>query len=96
MASLYETFPAAETRRIMKRLEFHHTPRHPNWLNMAEIEFSVLTRAGLRGRHGDEAALADAINACQIRRNDANSAISWGCSAQDARSKLHSLYPCNY
>jgi hypothetical protein len=57
MASLYETFPAAETRRIMKRLEFHHTPRHPNWLNMAEIEFSVLTRYCLRGRHDDGAAL---------------------------------------
>jgi hypothetical protein len=63
---------------------------------MAEIEFSVLTRDCLRGRHGDGAALVGAINAYQIRRNDANSAISWGCSAQDARSKLHSLYPCNY
>ena len=45
MASLYETFPAAEARRIVKRLEFHHTPKHASWLNMAEIEFSVLTRA---------------------------------------------------
>ena len=44
MASLYETFPAAEARRIVKRLEFHHTPKHASWLNMAEIEFSVLTR----------------------------------------------------
>ena len=47
MASLYETFPAAEARRIVKRLEFHHTPKHANWLNMAEIEFSVLTQACL-------------------------------------------------
>ena len=53
MASLYETFPAAEARRIVKRLEFHHTPKHASWLNMAEIEFSVLTRDCLRGRHGD-------------------------------------------
>ena len=47
-ASLYETFPAAEARRIVKRLEFHHTPKHASWLSMAEIEFSVLTRACLR------------------------------------------------
>ena len=52
MASLYETFPAAEARRIAKRLEFHHTPKHGSWLNMAEIEFSVLARACLRGRNG--------------------------------------------
>ena len=49
MASLYETFPAAEARRIVRRLEFHHTPKHASWLNMAEIEFSVLTRACLQG-----------------------------------------------
>ena len=48
MASLYETFPAAEARHIAKRLEFHHTPKHGSWLNMAEIEFSVLARACLR------------------------------------------------
>ena len=54
LASLYETFPAAEARRIAKRLEFHHTPKHGSWLNMAEIEFSVLARACLRGRNGDE------------------------------------------
>ena len=51
MASLYETFPAAEARRIAKRLEFHHTPKHGSWLNMAEIEFSVLARACLKGRN---------------------------------------------
>ena len=48
MASLYETFPAAEARRIVKRLEFHHTPKHASWLNMAEIEFSALSRACLK------------------------------------------------
>ena len=63
MASLYETFPAPEARRIVKRLEFHHTPKHASWLNMAEIEFSVLTRDCLQGRHGDEPALAAAIAA---------------------------------
>ena len=95
MASLYETFPAAEARRIVKRLEFHHTPKHASWLNMAEIEFSVLTRDCLRRRHGDEVALAGAINAYQIRRNVAMATINWGFSTQDARSKLHRLYPCN-
>ena len=50
MASLYETFPAPEARRIVKRLEFHHTPKHASWLNMAEIEFSVLSRACLKRR----------------------------------------------
>ncbi len=60
MASLYETFPAAEARRIAKRLEFHHTPKHASWLNMAEIEFSILTRACLRGRHGYDVTLARA------------------------------------
>ena len=49
MPSLYETFAAAEARRIVKRLEFHHTPQHASWLNMAEVEFSVLTRACLPG-----------------------------------------------
>ena len=95
MASLYETFPAAEARRIVKRLEFHHTPKHASWLNMAEIEFSVLSRDCLRGRHGDEAALVGAIDAYEARRNTAKATIDWRFSTQDARSKLHRLYPCN-
>ena len=56
-ASPYETFPPAEARRIAKRLEFHHTPKHGSWLNMTEIEFSVLARACLKGRNPDEDAL---------------------------------------
>ena len=94
-ASLYETFPAAEARRIVKRLEFHHTPKHASWLNMAEIEFSVLTRACLRGRHADEAALTSTINAYQAQRNAAKATIDWLFSTQDARTKLHRLYPFN-
>ena len=95
MASLYETFPAAEARRIVKRLEYHHTPKHASWLNMAEIEFSVLTRDCLRGRHGDDVALAGAIDAYETRRNIAKATIDWRFSTQDARTKLHRLYPCN-
>jgi hypothetical protein len=59
------------------------------------VRHDVLSRAGLRGRHGDEAALVGAINAYQIRRNDAKATINWRFSTQDARSKLHRLYPCN-
>ena len=95
MASLYETFPAAEARRIVKRLEFHHTPKHASWLNMAEIEFSVLTRACLRGRNADEAALTRTINAYQAQRNAAKVTIYWRFSTQHARSKPHRLNPFN-
>ena len=95
MASLYETFPAAEARRIVKRLEFHHTPKHASWLNMAEIEFSVLTRACLQGRNPDETALQRAINAYEVQRNASKASINWRFNTQDARTKLHRLYPFN-
>ena len=62
---------------------------------MAEIEFSVLTRDCLQGRHGDDMALARAISAYEARRNTANATIDWRFSTQDARTKLHRLYPCN-
>ena len=77
MASLYETFPAPEARRIAKRLEFHHTPKHGSWLNMAEIECSVLARACLRGRNGDEDSLERAVKACVSERNRTALTINW-------------------
>ena len=80
MASLYETFPAAEARRIVKRLEFHHTPKHASWLNMAEIEFSVLSRACLKGRNPDADALQRQITAYETERN-ARASPSTGGSA---------------
>ena len=95
MASLYETFPAAEARRIVRRLAFHHTPKHASWLNMAEIEFSVLTRACLQGRNPDETALQRAINAYEAERNASKATINWRFNTQDARTKLHRLYPFN-
>ena len=95
MASLYETFDAAEARRIVRRLEFHHTPKHASWLNMAEIEFSVLTRACLKGRNPDETALQRAINAYEAERNAAKATINWRFSTRDARTKLHRLYSFN-
>ena len=94
MASLYETFPAAEARRIAKRLEFHHTPKHGSWLNMAEIEFSVLSRACLRGRNPDEDALQRDISAYETQRNTAATTINWRFTSKDARTKMRRLYPC--
>ena len=92
-ASLYETFPPAEARRIAKRLEFHYTPKHGSWLNMAEMEFSVLARACLRGRNGDEDSLEQAVNANVAERNAAATPINWRFTTRKARTKLRRLYP---
>ncbi len=93
MASLYETFPAAEARRIARRLEFHHTPKHGRWLNMAEIEFSVLARACVQGRNSNEEALQKSISAYEAERNQPAAAINWRFTTKDARAKLRRLYP---
>ena len=103
MASLYEAFPAAEARRIVKGLEFHHTPKHGSWLNpvsstgqaMAEIEFSVLTQACLQGRNPDEDALQRAVGAYESERNATGATINWRFTAKHARAKLRRLYPCH-
>ena len=92
-ASLYESFTAAEARRIVKRLEFHYTPEHGSWLNMAEIEFSVLARSCLRRRLPNEDALRREIQALVWQRNTAHATINWRFNTQDARTKLHRLYP---
>ena len=91
-ASLYETFPAAEARRIAKRLEFHYTPKHGSWLNMAEIEFSVLSRCCLKRRLADEETLQREVQALVTERNATQATINWQFNTQDARSKLHRLY----
>ena len=93
MASLYEAFPAAEARRIAKRLKFHYTPKHGSWLNMAEIEFSVLSRSCLRQRLPDEEALGREVQALVTERNTAQATINWRFNTHDARTKLHRLYP---
>ena len=93
VASLYETFPAAEARRIAKRLEFHYTPKHGSWLNLAEIEFSVLSRSCLRQRLPDEDALRREVGASVAHRNAAQITINWRFKTPDARTKLHRLYP---
>ena len=91
-ASLYETFPAAEARRIARRLQFHYTPKHGSWLNMAEIEFSVLSRSCLKQRLPDEETLRREVQALVGERNAARATINWRFNTQDARTKLHRLY----
>ena len=93
VASLYETFPAPEARRIAKRLEFHYTPKHGSWLNMAEIEFSVLARSCLKQRLPDQESLQREVGASVRERNEARVTINWRFKTQDARTKLHRLYP---
>ncbi len=92
-ASLYQTFPAPEARRIAKRLEFHYTPQHGSWLNRAEIEFSVFSRNCLGRRLPDEEALCRAVQALEMERNEAQARIDWRFGTDDARTKLHRLYP---
>ena len=94
-ASLYQAFPAAEARRIARRLEFHYTPKHGSWLNMAEIEFSVFSRGCLKKRVPDEESLCREVQALEQERNEAQARINWRFGIQDARTKLHRLYPVN-
>ena len=92
-ASLYEAFPAAEARRIARRLEFHYTPKHGSWLNMAEIEFSVISRCCLGQRLPGDEILCREIQALERERNEAQAIINWRFTTEDAKRKLHRLYP---
>lgn len=92
-ASLYETFEPAEARRIARRLEFHYTPKHGSWLNMAELEFSVFSRQCLDRRIPDEQTLKREIAALESERNRVQVTVNWQFTSQDARSKLHRIYP---
>jgi hypothetical protein len=92
-ASLYEAFAPQEARRLAKKLEFHYTPKHGRWLNMAEIEFSILARQCLARRIPDDATLKHEVLAYQVRRNAERATIDWRFSLSDARTKLHRLYP---
>ena len=92
-ASLYDAFPAAEFRRIARRLEFHYTPKHGRWLNMAEIELSVISRCCLGQRLPGDEILCREIQALERERNEAQAIINWRFTTEDARRKLHRLYP---
>ena len=92
-ASLYAAFPAPEAKRLAAKLEVHHTPKHGSWLNMAELELSVLERQCLRRRIADRAAMERAVAAWASARNAAVSTIQWQFTTADARIKLRRLYP---
>ncbi len=92
-AALYDTFPPAEARRIAKKLEFHYTPKHGSWLNMAEIELSVLSGQCLDRRLGDRATLEREVAAWETERNDARATVAWRFTSAAARTKLHHVYP---
>jgi hypothetical protein len=92
-AALYATFPAAEARRILRKLEFHYTPGHGSWLNMAELEFSLLSRQCLGRRIPDRESLTTEISAWETARNEQRATITWQFTVEDARRKLHRLYP---
>jgi DDE superfamily endonuclease len=92
-ASLYETFPAEQARRIAERIEWHYTPKHGSWLNMAEIELSVLQRQALGQRIESQQEMARITSAWEEDRNERGVEVKWRFTTADARIKLHKLYP---
>ena len=92
-AALYHTFPPAEARRLVEKLEIHSTPVHGSWLNMAEIEFSALNRQCLSRRIATLEELQQEVQAWQYQRNAAATTINWRFTTSDARIKLQRLYP---
>jgi transposase len=93
IASLYEAFEPAEAKRIADKLEIHYTPKHGSWLNMAEIELSVLGRQCLDRRIADKATLVSEVSKWENARNAAGLKINWRFTTKDARIKLKRLYP---
>jgi DDE superfamily endonuclease len=91
--ALYEAFSPEEARRILRRLEFHYTPKHASWLNMAEIEIGVFQRSCLQRRLADEQQVRRQVAALQQERNAKRCTSSWRFTAGDARQKLRRLYP---
>ena len=92
-ASLYEAFPAAEARRLVERFEWHYTPKHGSWLDMAESELSVLSGQCLDRRIADKQTLIEEVGAWQDSRNKNHAKADWQFTTADARVKLKRLYP---
>jgi DDE superfamily endonuclease len=92
-ASLYEAFPPEEAKALLDRCEFHYTPKHGSWLNMAEIEFSALQRQCLDRRIPDQATLRGEVAAWEERRNAQRVKVHWRFTTADARIRLERLYP---
>ncbi len=95
-ASLYEAFPPKEARRIAQRFEWHYTPKHGSWLNLAESELAVLSNQCLARRIADERTLKKEVRAWKTARNKNNAKAIWHFTTADARVKLKSLYPAIY
>ena len=92
-AALYHSFPPEEARRVLRRLEFHYTPKHASWLNMVEIEIGVLRSQCLDRRIEDRAQLESEVQAWQRQRNDAGARIRWMFTPEKARTKMGHTYP---
>jgi DDE superfamily endonuclease len=90
---LYEAFGPARARRIAAKLEWHYTPRHGSWLNVAEVELAALARQCLGRRIGTAAELTAAVAAWEADRNEREVGLNWRFTTADARIKLHRLYP---
>jgi hypothetical protein len=93
IASLYETFEPKEARRLAERLEIHHTPKHGSWLNVAEIELSVLKGQCLDRRIAEMSTMQAEVAAWEIERNNLTKKVNWQFTTSDARIKLKRLYP---
>jgi hypothetical protein len=92
-AALYEAFPPQRARALLERLEFHYTPKHGSWLNMAEIEISVFERGCLSRPVGDRQTLAQRVQVLEIERNAHQATIGWRFTTRQARTTLKRLYP---
>lgn len=92
-ASLYEAFPPAEARRLVERFEWHYTPKHGSWLDMAESELGVLSSQCLNRRIPDQQVLKEEVEAWEADRNRKHAKADWQFTTADARVKLKRLYP---
>jgi hypothetical protein len=92
-ASLYEAFSPAEARRLLSRLEFHYTPKHGSWLNMAEIEIGVMNGQCLNRRIAEQQIICEEVAAWEQQRNKEEAKIRWTFTVSDARVKLAKIYP---
>lgn len=92
-SALYQTFPAPEARRILRKIEFHHVPKHASWLNMVEIEIGVLRGQCLERRIGDRETLEREVAAWERRRNESGARVRWMFTVERARSKMKRAYP---
>lgn len=96
ISAFYEAFDAETARKLARKIEFQHTPKHGSWLNIAEIELSVMSRQCLATRVPSLDTLNEQLCAWQTDRNNSNSKVNWQFTTDDARIKLKSLYPKFY